>query len=142
MFTGMGLLVIAANLAAPRWWLVVPAWVLLGLCLAILLISTPDDYYPYKRSVTVPAVAFLFYIWLFEAGLRLHVRNMIFRPSLNHLLTLLTNTPFLIFTVGYFVLVGVFYRIELQGKQERLEDCREVCLRLNKEIDQQSGDYE
>jgi len=56
---------------------------------------------------------------------------------LNHLFILLTAKPFLILTVVYFVLVGAFYRIELQEKQESLEDCRKVCSRLSKEIDQQ-----
>jgi len=85
----------------------------------------------------VPAIGFLLYIWFFAAGLRLHVRDMVFKPSLNHLFILLTAKPFLILTVVYFVLVGAFYRIELQEKQESLEDCRKVCSRLSKEIDQQ-----
>jgi hypothetical protein len=130
---GIGLLVISANLESPRWWLILPGWIIVASCIALLFISASDSS-PYKQGFVLPALAFICYFGLWESGFR-GLLNLLFQPSSKHLYNFLTNRPFLVLTIMYFAAVCVFYSKELQDRQDRLDDYKKLHERNLKELD-------
>ena len=128
---GLGLIVVAANLDAPRWWLLVPGWITLLLCLTIYVISIPDSS-PYKSALIYPAPVYfiIFGLWVSRSFFRL-----ILHPSEQSLYSFIAGKGFLILTIAYFVFVCIYYSQELKGRNDRLADLRRMYDQRLKEIE-------
>ena len=130
---GLGLIVIAANLATPRWWLLVPGWLTLLLCLAIYVISIPDSS-PYKSALIYPAPAYFILLGLWEWGSRSLLR-LILHPSERNFYSFVAGKGFLVLTIAYFVFVCIFYSQELKSKDDQLADYKRIYGERTKELE-------
>ncbi|MEP6568974.1 MAG: hypothetical protein ABJC10_04300 [Acidobacteriota bacterium] len=87
---GIVLIVIAGNLDSPRWWLLLPGWIIVVTCIAVWIAATPSPY----DHFGFPLVLFVLYFGLSRSGYQTLI-DLIFRPTVNHLQGLLLNKVFL-----------------------------------------------
>ena len=113
------LLIIAANLSSFSLWLILPAWLTLGICIANRFSSIPNES-PYKKAFYLLCLPILFYFGFWETAFR-NLLNLIFEPSFQHLLNCVTNRPFLVLIILYLALVCFFQSTELQEQRDSLE---------------------
>ena len=109
--SGLGLLVLAANLPSPKWWLILPGWILVGLYSVHLFTSTDDT--PYKSGFVFAGMALFLLSGVTTAGLRAAFR-LIFEPSFAHLYSLLVNKEFLVLVIVYLGTVCFFYGVKVK----------------------------
>ncbi|MCX6175713.1 MAG: hypothetical protein NTZ27_13255 [Ignavibacteriales bacterium] len=113
------LLITEANLVSFSLWLILPAWITLGICIAIRFSSIPNES-PYKKAFYLLCLPLLFYFGFWETAFR-DLLNLIFEPSFQHLLNFITNKPFLVLIILYLAFVCFFQSIELQKQRDSLE---------------------
>jgi hypothetical protein len=144
IIVSLGMLVLAGNLDSPALWLVVPAWLVLGLLTVLGFISLNDED-PYKIG---------FYVLLLPSSVLLALRtpmvriwNLLEVPSGSNLWGVVSNRPLLAFGLIYFALVagilsGKIREMDARAKQSREEwsqsyEYRRVKLEeLEREIEQ------
>lgn len=114
-FISIALLITAANLESPRWWLLVPGWLILATCIIVRFEKIPNES-PYKQALYVTTFALIFCFGLFRPLLYL-----ILEPSGSHLSAFLTNRSFLVFIILYLAVVCNFYSTNLQKLRDRLK---------------------
>ena len=103
----IGLLVIAANLASPQWWLILPGWGTLATCIAIRCAAIPENN-PYREAFILMAIPMIFYFGLWNGAIRAFF-HLILEPSWHHWYGFLSNRSFLVLIILYFVFVCVLY---------------------------------
>jgi hypothetical protein len=118
---GLALLVTAAYLRLPRWWLIWPGWAILGICIAIRARASTG---PYILGFFFPAIAFLFSLSASTRTLH-NIIALIVQPSPDHLFVLLSGRVFLFLVILYFASVCLFYGMEMRNCREDLEGCRQ-----------------
>ena len=119
----IALLIAAAYLESPRWWLVLPGWLILVVCIVNRFASIPNES-PYRQAFYLMGLPLLFYFGLWETAFQSFLR-LIIEPSGTHLFAFLTTRSFLVLVVLYFASTCVFYSIRLQELRDhlkRLED--------------------
>jgi hypothetical protein len=116
---GLGLLVLAANLSSPRWWLILLGWILVGLYSIHLFTSTEDT--PYKGGFVFAGLALFLLSAVTTAALRAAFR-LILEPSFTHLYSLLVNREFLVLVIIYLGAVCFSYGVKVKElTDERVE---------------------
>lgn len=118
----IGLLVLGASLDSPRWWLILPGWTVLGICIAVWFTEIPSGS-PYKSAFALPAMFSLFYFALWEGAFRT-LLTLLFKPSADSLYYFLTNRGFLVLTIIYLVAVCINYSMKVDKLRDQLERLR------------------
>jgi|GEM_PF-4080276 len=122
-WTGLALLVIAANLSAPApSWLILPAWLIFGTGISIQISLAPKDS-PYKQASIMMLVPLFFMTdYLFSPIDRSPVFLLITEPSLAHLFL---PRPFHVLVIIYLSLLCAFLNIKIQRLQHDMMDQRQ-----------------
>ncbi len=113
----IGLLITAANVVPPPWWLIWPAWAMLAICIAIRVEKTPKDSPYYVASMFTGALALLGF-YLLEGAVSALVLLML-EPSLEHLESFVTTKQFLALVALYFAFACAWYSVKLSEEQKK-----------------------
>ena len=120
IWSGLALLVIAANLSAPApGWITLPAWLIFGMGIGIRISSAPNDS-PYKQASAImvfPLVLMMDY--LFSPIGSSPVFLLITQPSLAHLFL---PRPFHVLVIVYLASLCVFLNIKIEHLQSDIVD--------------------
>jgi hypothetical protein len=115
-WTGLALLVIAANLSSPPWELTLPAWLIFGTGIGIRISRAPEDD-PYKRAFFVMAIPLVILLPASAFGRDFFL--LLTHPSMAHLVM---PRPFLVTAILYLGLACVFLNIKIQRLQRDMVD--------------------
>ena len=69
----IALLIAAGKSQTPRWWLVLPGWLIFVVCIAIRFASIPNES-PYRQAFYLMGLPLLFYFGLWETAFRSPLR--------------------------------------------------------------------
>ena len=120
IWSGLGLLVIAANLSAPAsGWLILPAWLIFGTGIGIRISSAPNDS-PYKQAsfmMVFPLVIMVDPLFIPIDSSPVHL--LITEPSLAHLFL---PRPFHVLVIVYLSVLCVFLNIKIERLQSDIVD--------------------
>jgi hypothetical protein len=115
----VSMLVTAGNLPSPSLWLVLPAWLVLGLVAYIHFDSVPNDS-PYKQSFYLMGIPLLFFLAAWRTPF-LDFFQFLFEPSGGHLFQLVSSRPFLVLVIIYFGSACVFYSSKVRERDDSIE---------------------
>ena len=119
---GVALLVVAANLATPRWWLGVAGWIPVGWYIARRVFALPEKD-PRLTAALASVISFLIF-----GGYGVTSRNAFFRslfqPSVENMIRFGISRGFLASTAIYFAAVYLGYRSLLEAAEDKLFACR------------------
>jgi hypothetical protein len=115
----IAMLIVAANISSPSFWLVAPAWLVLGIVGYLRFDESPDDS-PYKKAVYVMAIPLLIYAGSWRSAL-FRFGDVLAQPSASNIGAFLSSRGFLVLLIIYLAVTCTFYREKVQKRDESLE---------------------
>ncbi len=133
----IGVLVTAANFRSPSFFLVLPAWVMLG-SVASVRFGKVRDQSPYKEALYAMAIPLLFLAPLWKTAFA-YLIDVLLQPSLANLIRFGTCRPLLALAALYFAAACLFHGIERRKHDEIVTRYKESIELLSAELQCRSG---
>ena len=140
VIASVSMLVTAGNLQSPSVWLVLPAWLVLGIVFTNQFTSVPHDN-PYKQSCYLMVIPLFFFAYLWQKPY-LDFFQFLFAPSGSHLFRLVSNQTFLVLVIIYFALVTMCYSITVRERDNIIESYKQHYAQLDKLLKQREEDWQ